>query len=77
MTNRYPTTCSVCACRVPRGRGSVEKIAGVWRGFCARHADYTAQDSHGIHTFVIGGREYYRNARGLCEDAPCCGCCTI
>lgn len=22
-----------------------------------------------------GGREYYRNRRGLCEDAPCCGCC--
>lgn len=21
------------------------------------------------------GREYYRNKRGLCEDAPCCGCC--
>lgn len=21
------------------------------------------------------GREYYRNRRGLCEDAPCCGCC--
>ena len=19
----------------------------------------------------------YRNARGRCEDAPCCGCCTI
>jgi hypothetical protein len=22
-----------------------------------------------------GGREYYRNRAGLCEDAPCCGCC--
>ena len=21
------------------------------------------------------GREMYRNRRGLCEDAPCCGCC--
>lgn len=21
------------------------------------------------------GREYYRNRQGLCEDAPCCGCC--
>lgn len=25
----------------------------------------------------IGGKEYYRNKRGRCEDAPCCGCCTI
>ena len=22
-----------------------------------------------------GGREFYRNRRGRCEDAPCCGCC--
>jgi hypothetical protein len=27
--------------------------------------------------FNIGGREYYRNKSGTCEDAPCCGCCTI
>ena len=27
--------------------------------------------------FGIGGREYYRNKAGRCEDAPCCGCCTI
>lgn len=23
------------------------------------------------------GREYYRNRRGRCEDAPCCGCCNV
>lgn len=22
-----------------------------------------------------GGKEFYRNRRGRCEDAPCCGCC--
>jgi len=27
--------------------------------------------------FQISGREYYRNKRGQCEDAPCCGCCNI
>jgi hypothetical protein len=27
--------------------------------------------------FNISGREYYRNKAGRCEDAPCCGCCTI
>lgn len=26
---------------------------------------------------VIGGQSFYRNKRGRCEDAPCCGCCTI
>jgi hypothetical protein len=25
--------------------------------------------------WMSGGREFYRNRRGLCEDAPCCGCC--
>jgi hypothetical protein len=25
--------------------------------------------------WTSGGREYYRNRRGVCEDAPCCGCC--
>ena len=25
----------------------------------------------------IGGKEFYRNKGGRCEDAPCCGCCTI
>jgi hypothetical protein len=29
------------------------------------------------HVFNIGGKEYYRNKAGLCEDAPCCGCCTL
>jgi len=24
-----------------------------------------------------GAKEFYRNARGRCIDAPCCGCCTI
>ena len=27
------------------------------------------------HVWNSGGREYYRNKRGICEDAPCCGCC--
>ena len=36
---------------------------------------YLAQ-SHGVsHIWNSGGREYYRNKAGRCEDAPCCGCC--
>lgn len=35
-------------------------------------ADYVSD------VFQFGdGREYYRNKQGRCEDAPCCGCCTI
>lgn len=28
------------------------------------------------HVWTSGGKEYYRNKAGRCEDAPCCGCCT-
>ena len=27
--------------------------------------------------FRIGTKEFYQNKQGRCEDAPCCGCCTI
>lgn len=27
--------------------------------------------------FRTSGGEFYRNKNGRCEDAPCCGCCTI
>ena len=27
--------------------------------------------------WTSGGREFYRNRRGRCEDAPCCGCCNV
>jgi hypothetical protein len=37
-----------------------------------------ADSGHTVSTHIrIGGRDYYRNRRGKCEDAPCCGCCTI
>ena len=26
---------------------------------------------------AFGDRTFYRNRNGRCEDAPCCGCCTI
>ena len=26
---------------------------------------------------TFGDNTFYRNKAGRCEDAPCCGCCTI
>jgi hypothetical protein len=31
----------------------------------------------GSDTFTFGDKTFYRNRAGRCEDAPCCGCCTI
>jgi hypothetical protein len=28
-------------------------------------------------TYTFGDQTFYRNRAGRCEDAPCCGCCTI
>jgi hypothetical protein len=38
---------------------------------------YLAQSmARGVsNVWQSAGREYYRNRRGRCEDAPCCGCC--
>ena len=37
-----------------------------------------ARDSGTVSEVItMGGKEYYRNKGGRCEDAPCCGCCTI
>ena len=44
----------------------------------AKHAGRYLRQSleRGIsHVWNSGGREFYRNRRGRCEDAPCCGCC--
>jgi hypothetical protein len=30
-----------------------------------------------IEIRFASGATFYRNARGRCIDAPCCGCCTI
>lgn len=34
-------------------------------------------DNHGSYLIQIGDKSFIRNKRGLCIDAPCCGCCTI
>ena len=46
------------------------------RAAAQNHLD-NMQNRYVSHVFNIGGNEYYRNKAGRCEDAPCCGCCTI
>lgn len=38
---------------------------------------FTTTSGYRSDIFQIAGREFYRNKAGRCEDAPCCGCCTI
>jgi hypothetical protein len=34
-------------------------------------------DDYVSYEIRTSGGTFYRNKRGVCEDAPCCGCCTI
>jgi hypothetical protein len=43
--------------------------ARVAEGYTTTPARYVS------HIWTSGGREYYQNVAGLCEDAPACGCC--
>jgi hypothetical protein len=84
MTARYPGTCAQTGARIlpgdtidyhGRGRSILRSRAGSRPDLDApeiRPTDVGVSDH-----IVIGGRDYYRNKRGRCEDAPCCGCCTI
>lgn len=73
QVNRYPGPCAVCGARVAARAGWLTKRAGA---FAPMHLA-CAEGGEGVHTYIVGGNEYTRNARGRCEDAPCCGCCTI
>lgn len=71
-TNRYPAHCYYCGNRVPAQSGSLFRSGRLWKV-----AHTSCERGERVSTVVIGGTEYTRNARGRCEDAPCCGCCTI
>ena len=39
--------------------------------------NYQKRGKYISDTFKTSGGTFYRNRNGRCEDAPCCGCCTI
>ena len=76
MPNKYRGICAVCSRTVPKHAGVCTRKAGGWIVLCASHA--AAEDTAGVvDTFQTSGGTFYRNRAGRCEDAPCCGCCTI
>ncbi len=72
--NRYAAKCATCRNRVPSRGGSLTKINGRW---VVRHLDCSSEGRPKVMTIGIGGNTYIRNTSGRCEDAPCCGCCSI
>jgi hypothetical protein len=64
---RYPGRCAATGRQIKPG----DIIRAIGRG---RFALASAPVSDVIR---IGDKTFYRNKAGRCEDAPCCGCCTI
>jgi hypothetical protein len=51
--------------------------AGAWVDFDTRTRQVSLPERAVSDVFQFGESTFYRNKRGRCEDAPCCGCCTI
>ena len=43
----------------------------------ARKRAVLVAENKPIEIRFASGATFYRNARGRCIDAPCCGCCTF
>lgn len=83
MTAKYPGLCSVTGARIKPGdriewnrktRKAVLVVDDTDNMTREDRAVLTSPVSH-VYRFSSGAIGY-RNKRGLCEDAPCCGCCT-
>ena len=73
--NQYASTCAFCAQPVAAGAGELFKGRDArWK---VAHKKGECNPSRVSDEIRIGDQTYYRNKRGTCEDAPCCGCCTI
>ena len=74
MTNKYAGNCVYCGARVPARGGNLFKKDGRW--VVAHLACGDAESPQVIEYYSPStGFRGTRNAKGRCEDAPCCGCC--
>ena len=79
MQAKYPGKCSLSGARINPGdfilyntetkRAQLEPDADT--------IQFTTTGPRVSDVFSFSGREFYRNKKGRCEDAPCCGCCNI
>jgi hypothetical protein len=68
ITARFPGTCVLTGQRINPG-DEITHQRGVGSVLVRRAL---VSD-----VFETSGGVFYRNRAGRCEDAPCCGCCTI
>jgi len=82
MFAKYPGRCARTGQRINRGDQVIFDTATrqIWlddEDEDAYMERTRTRDDYVSHVFNFSGKEYYQNKQGRCEDAPCCGCCTI
>jgi len=75
-TNRYPGTCVYCHNRVASFAGKMWRDGSGGRWLVAHLACAEYGEDAVVATHFSDGTVTYRNRKGRCEDAPCCGCCS-
>ena len=72
ITAKYAGRCATTGARI---------IAGDLIEWSKAGAVLLKRAAAGVNAITLigdqGPKTFYRNARGRCIDAPCCGCCTI
>jgi hypothetical protein len=62
----------------PKGRKTLHAACAIAAGQTGNDYADSASAARGVSYEVrTSGGTFYRNYAGRCEDAPCCGCCTI
>lgn len=78
MRAKYPGKCSRSGARINPGDFIIYNTANKTAELEPDNDRMTYTTSPRVSdVYSIGGREFYRNKKGRCEDAPCCGCCNI
>ena len=79
MRAKYPGTCARSGARI--NPGDYIEFNTITRKAMLQPDDdrltFTTDQPRVSDVFNCSGREFYRNKKGRCIDAPCCGCCTI
>lgn len=71
MRAKFAGTCSRTGARINKGDEII--FDTITRTAYITNEDDTPR----INSIRFGDKTFYRNSKGRCEDAPCCGCCTI
>jgi hypothetical protein len=78
MRAKYPGKCSRSGARINPGDFIIYNTANKTAELEPDADRMTYTTSPRVSdVYSIGGREFYHNKKGRCEDAPCCGCCTF